>query len=61
MDELTGWDFVKIAYVCGAVVAGSITFRLTSDPSVTIRLLCAVLIAYTWPLSLLVVLVIGMF
>jgi len=61
MDELTGWDLVKIVYLCGAVVAGTVTFRLSNDPSATIRLLSAVLIAYTWPLSFLVVLVIGMF
>jgi len=61
MDELTGWDLVKIGYLCGAVVAGMVTFRLSNDPSATMRLLCAVLIAYTWPLSFLVVLVIGMF
>lgn len=61
MDELTGWNILTIIYFCGAIVAGIVTFRLTHDPSMKIRLLCVALIAPTWPLSFLVVLVIGMF
>ncbi len=42
---------IGIGYLIGAVLSFVITFFLTKDPSLAMRLLSAFLIAITWPLS----------
>ncbi|HDT3001078.1 GhoT/OrtT family toxin, partial [Proteus mirabilis] len=42
---------IGIGYLIGAVLSFIITFFLTKDPSLAMRLLSAFLIAITWPLS----------
>jgi|GEM_PF-328519 hypothetical protein len=50
-EMFTGWDYIKIIYSLGATITGGMTFRVSCDPSLKIRILCAALIAFTWPLS----------
>lgn len=52
MDTHTGWEYLKLIYLGGSVVSAIITFLVSRDPSMKIRLLCTLLIALTWPLSL---------
>ncbi|MGK0680612.1 GhoT/OrtT family toxin, partial [Proteus mirabilis] len=42
---------IGIGYLIGAVLSFIITFFLTKDPILAMRLLSAFLIAITWPLS----------
>ncbi len=42
---------IGIGYLIGAVLSFIITFFLTKDPNLAMRLLSAFLIAITWPLS----------
>ncbi|HGD3320683.1 TPA: GhoT/OrtT family toxin [Proteus mirabilis] len=42
---------IGIGYLIGAVLSFIITFFLTKDPCLAMRLLSAFLIAITWPLS----------
>ncbi|HBC6574813.1 TPA: GhoT/OrtT family toxin [Proteus mirabilis] len=42
---------IGIGYLIGAVLSFIITFFLTKDPGLAMRLLSAFLIAITWPLS----------
>ncbi|XBS70902.1 GhoT/OrtT family toxin [Acerihabitans sp. KWT182] len=51
IEMATGWEYIKLIYSLGAIAAGFLTYRVSCDPSMKIRLLCAVLIALTWPLS----------
>lgn len=57
IELVTGWDYIKLIYSLGAVVTSIITYRVSCDPSRKIRLLCAIVIALTWPLSFPIVIV----
>ncbi|MBG3079931.1 GhoT/OrtT family toxin [Proteus mirabilis] len=52
---------IGISYLIGAVFSFIITFFLTKDPSVAMRLLSALLIALTWPLSFPMALIFSIF
>ncbi|MEQ4923006.1 GhoT/OrtT family toxin [Proteus hauseri] len=52
---------IGISYLVGAVLSFIITFFLTKDPSLAMRLLSAFLIAITWPLSFFMALVFSIF
>lgn len=56
MSHYALWEFIKCAYFVGAGVSLLITFWLSRDNALSMRLLAAVLIALTWPLSFPVVL-----
>ncbi|TKI05501.1 GhoT/OrtT family toxin [Martelella alba] len=57
IELITGWDYIKLIYSLGVAISGIITYRVSCDPSWKIRALCAVLIAFTWPLSFPIVVV----
>ncbi len=61
IEIVTGWEYLKLVYSLGAVAAGLLTYRVSCDPSMKIRLLSAVLIAFTWPLSFPIVVVMLLF
>lgn len=61
IELVTGWDYIKLIYSLGAIAAGVLTYRVSCDPSKKIRLLSAVLIALTWPLSFPIVVVLLVF
>ncbi|OAT35992.1 GhoT/OrtT family toxin [Proteus myxofaciens] len=52
---------VGIGYLIGAAVSFIITFFLTKDPSLAMRLLSAFLIAITWPMSFPMALIFSLF
>ncbi|MBQ0212844.1 GhoT/OrtT family toxin [Proteus vulgaris] len=52
---------IGISYLIGAVISFIITFFLTKDPSFAMRLLSALLIALTWPLSFPMALIFSIF
>ncbi|HCH51676.1 MAG TPA: GhoT/OrtT family toxin [Proteus sp.] len=52
---------IGISYLVGAVLSFIVTFFLTKDPSLVMRLLSAFLIAITWPLSFFMALVFSIF
>lgn len=45
------WEVIKTAYFIGFVLSLVFTFFVSKDRSMFIRLLCAILIGLTWPLS----------
>lgn len=45
------WEFIKHAYMLGAIIAMVITFLLSRDKSLLMRFLASILIGLTWPLS----------
>nr|WP_314266850.1 GhoT/OrtT family toxin [uncultured Moellerella sp.] len=51
------FEWMLLIYGIGGVCSALITLLVTKDPSFPIRLLSAVLIGLTWPMSLPVVLV----
>ncbi|WP_255557130.1 GhoT/OrtT family toxin [Sodalis sp. dw_96] len=51
IEMVTGWEYIKLIYSLGAAATGFLTYRVSCDPSMKMRLLCSVLIALTWPLS----------
>ena len=38
-EMFTGWDYIKIIYSLGATITGGMTFRVSCDPSLKIRIL----------------------
>lgn len=52
---------IGISYLIGAVLSFIITFFLTKDPSLAMRLLSALLIGLTWPLSFPMALIFSIF
>lgn len=55
------WEMIKTIYFTGQVVATLFTFLMSKDKSLLIRLLAALLIGLTWPLSLPVAIVFSFF
>ncbi|MFT8211273.1 MAG: GhoT/OrtT family toxin [Symbiopectobacterium sp.] len=51
MSHHTIWEFIKHAYLFGAIIAMVITFLLSRDKSLLMRFLASILIGLTWPLS----------
>lgn len=52
---------IGIGYLIGAGIAFIVTFFLTKDPSIAMRLLSAFLIAITWPMSFPMALIFSIF
>ncbi|MBG6244554.1 MULTISPECIES: GhoT/OrtT family toxin [unclassified Symbiopectobacterium] len=51
MSHHAVWEFIKHAYLLGAIIAMVITFLLSRDKSLLMRFLASILIGLTWPLS----------
>ncbi|MGK2889133.1 MAG: GhoT/OrtT family toxin [Candidatus Malihini olakiniferum] len=45
------WEFIKHAYLFGAIIATVITFLLSRDKSLLMRFMASILTGLTWPLS----------
>ncbi|WP_074012127.1 GhoT/OrtT family toxin [Candidatus Sodalis sp. SoCistrobi] len=55
------WQALTQIYLIGLFIAAPVTFLLSHDPSLRIRLLTAKIIGLTWPMSLPVVLLFALF
>ncbi|EKS7767265.1 GhoT/OrtT family toxin [Edwardsiella piscicida] len=55
------WSFIKTAYCVGVLFCAFVTFFATKDPSIKIRLLSAVMVGLTWPMSFPLVVVFWLF
>ncbi|EHD21009.1 MULTISPECIES: GhoT/OrtT family toxin [Brenneria] len=55
------WELIKLIYFIGFTISLVVTFLLSKDKSLTIRLLASLLIGLTWPLSFPVVLLFSIF
>ncbi|AIJ10014.1 MULTISPECIES: GhoT/OrtT family toxin [Edwardsiella] len=55
------WSFIKTAYCVGVLFCAFVTFFATKDPSMKIRLLSAVMVGLTWPMSFPLVVVFWLF
>jgi len=61
IELVTGWECIKLIYSLVAAAVGFLTYRVSCDPLLKIRLLSAVLIALTWPLSFPIVIALLLF
>ncbi|MEC5341111.1 GhoT/OrtT family toxin [Brenneria populi] len=61
MPHQTLWESIKLIYCIGFVISLLVTFLLSRDNSLTIRVLTSLLIGVTWPLSFPVVLLFSIF
>ncbi|MCL2898592.1 GhoT/OrtT family toxin [Brenneria tiliae] len=61
MPPQTPWELIKLIYFIGFAISLVITFLLSKDKSLAIRLLTSLLIGLTWPLSFPVVLLFSIF
>lgn len=55
------WEALTHIYIIGLFIAAPVTFLLSHDPSLRIRLFTAKIIGLTWPMSLPVVLLFALF
>ncbi|MBJ7221145.1 GhoT/OrtT family toxin [Brenneria sp. L3-3C-1] len=55
------WELIKLIYFIGFAISTLVTFLLSKDKSLAIRLLASLLIGFTWPLSFPVVLLFSIF
>ncbi|MBP6120858.1 MULTISPECIES: GhoT/OrtT family toxin [Providencia] len=58
---MSTFEYILLIYGIGGVCSMLITLLLTKDPSFCMRLLSALLIGFTWPMSLPVVLMFSLF
>ncbi len=58
---LSAWEVIERIYLIGLVVAMVVTFLLSHDPSIKVKLFTAKIIGLTWPMSLPVVLLFSLF
>ena len=56
MSHHSVWEFIKIVYLGGVVISMAVTFLVSRDKQLLMRLLAAALVGITWPLSFPVVL-----
>ncbi|MCV9877743.1 GhoT/OrtT family toxin [Brenneria izbisi] len=61
MPHSSVWEIIKLVYFIGFAISLLVTLRLSKDKSWSIRLLAALLIGLTWPLSFPVVLLFSIF
>nr|WP_275051387.1 GhoT/OrtT family toxin [Brenneria goodwinii] len=55
------WESIKLIYFIGFAISLFVTFLLSRDNSLLIRILTSLLIGLTWPLSFPVVLLFSIF
>ncbi|WP_370546781.1 GhoT/OrtT family toxin [Edwardsiella tarda] len=55
------WALIKTAYCIGVLFCALVTFFASRDPSIKIRLLSALLVSLTWPMSFPLVLITWLF
>ncbi|ELZ5938867.1 GhoT/OrtT family toxin [Providencia stuartii] len=58
---MSTFECILLVYGIGGVCSALITLRLTKDPNIVMRLLSALLIGVTWPMSLPIVLLFALF
>ncbi|MFE8118679.1 MULTISPECIES: GhoT/OrtT family toxin [Brenneria] len=61
MPHQTLWESIKLIYFIGFAISLFVTFLLSRDNSLIIRILTSLLIGLTWPLSFPVVLLFSIF
>ncbi|TCV98287.1 GhoT/OrtT family toxin [Biostraticola tofi] len=57
----SAWEVIERIYLIGLVVATIVTYLLSHDPSIKVKLFTAKIIGLTWPMSLPVVLLFSLF
>ncbi|HBO23659.1 MAG TPA: DUF2566 domain-containing protein [Providencia sp.] len=58
---MSTFEYILLVYGIGGVCSMLITLLLTKDPNFYMRLLSAVLIGFTWPMTLPIVLMFSLF